>query len=90
VKIIVILYLYLIIINIYGYVLMKIDKRKAIHHQYRISEKKLWTVAILFGACGLFVGMRNFRHKTKHTVFKYGLPLLSIIEIGFVLYFLID
>lgn len=65
---------------------MMIDKKRAIKHQYRISERTLWTIAIFFGALGLYIGMKNFRHKTKHTSFKYGLPFLSIIEVGIVLY----
>ena len=84
-----IIYLYFILINIYGYMLMKIDKKRAIHHQYRVSEKKLWAVAFLFGAIGLFAGMKSFRRKTKHTSFKYGLPVMSLVEFGFVLYFMI-
>lgn len=64
------------------------DKNRAIKHLYRISEKKLWMIAILFGAIGMYAGMLSFRHKTKHTSFKYGLPILSILEIGIVLNFL--
>jgi uncharacterized membrane protein YsdA (DUF1294 family) len=65
-----------------------IDKKRAIKHQYRISERTLWITAILFGALGLFIGMKNFRHKTKHALFKYGLPILSVLELGIVLYVL--
>jgi len=67
---------------------MMIDKKRAIKHQYRISERTLWIIAILFGALGLFIGMKNFRHKTKHASFKYGLPILSVLELGIVLYIL--
>ncbi|UTI44733.1 DUF1294 domain-containing protein [Niallia sp. RD1] len=67
---------------------MMIDKKRAIKHQYRISERTLWITAILFGALGLFIGMKNFRHKTKHALFKYGLPILSVLELGIVLYVL--
>ncbi|MCY8659783.1 DUF1294 domain-containing protein, partial [Bacillus spizizenii] len=28
----------------------------------------------------LWLGMQTFRHKTKHTSFKYGVPLLLVIE----------
>ena len=80
------LLIYLVFINLLGYLLMMVDKKRAIKHQYRISERTLWITAILFGAFGLYIGMKNFRHKTKHTSFKYGLPLLLILEIGIVLY----
>ncbi|EOR25459.1 DUF1294 domain-containing protein [Niallia alba] len=82
------LLIYLVVINILGYSLMMIDKKRAIKHQYRISERTLWITAILFGALGLFIGMKNFRHKTKHALFKYGLPILSVLELGIVLYVL--
>ncbi|MBY0124035.1 DUF1294 domain-containing protein [Bacillus sp. S/N-304-OC-R1] len=75
-----------VIMNLVGLVIMKSDKTKAIKHQYRISEKTLWIVAILFGATGMTVGMRAFHHKTKHIQFKFGLPMLSLIEIGVLLY----
>lgn len=67
---------------------MMIDKKRAIKHQYRISERTLWTIAIFFGALGLYIGMQNFRHKTKHATFKYGLPALTLLELGIVLYWL--
>ncbi|MEH7391686.1 DUF1294 domain-containing protein [Bacillus sp. JJ1474] len=75
-----------IIINIAGFYLMKIDKNKAKNHQYRISENTLWLVAIFFGATGMTLGMKTFRHKTKHFQFKYGLPVLSLLEIGLLLF----
>lgn len=78
--------IYLVLINILGFLFMMIDKKRAINHQYRISERTLWTIAILFGALGLYIGMKKFRHKTKHGTFKYGLPFLSILEVGIVLY----
>ncbi|QVY60626.1 DUF1294 domain-containing protein [Cytobacillus gottheilii] len=77
----------IIAINIVGFLIMMIDKRKAVKQEYRISEKTLWTVAIFFGAAGMTVGMNMFRHKTKHTQFKIGLPLLTIIQLV-ILYFL--
>ena len=80
--------IYLVLINVTGYLFMMIDKKRAIKHQYRISERTLWTIAIFFGALGLYIGMQNFRHKTKHATFKYGLPALTLLELGIVLYWL--
>jgi len=37
---------------------MKIDKVKAQKNQYRISERTLWTLAIIGGALGGTAGMR--------------------------------
>jgi uncharacterized membrane protein YsdA (DUF1294 family) len=68
------------IMNFTGLWLMKMDKQKAVKHQYRIKESTLWTVALLGGAIGSTLGMNLYRHKTKHFSFKYGFPLLSIIQ----------
>ena len=65
---------------------MKVDKQRAIRHKYRISENTLWTVAIVGGAIGTTLGMRLFRHKTKHLTFKIGFPLLAILDIILYLY----
>jgi len=81
-----ILLIYFLFINIIGFFLMKIDKSKARKQQYRISEKTLWMIGFLFGGTGLWIGMNLFRHKTKHVNFKRGLSLLSLFEIGIVLY----
>ncbi|MGE7661646.1 DUF1294 domain-containing protein [Peribacillus sp. NPDC097197] len=72
---------YFIMVNIIGFVLMGIDKKKARKREYRISEKTLWTWAIIGGGTGAFMGMRHFRHKTKHFTFKWGLPGLMVIQI---------
>jgi uncharacterized membrane protein YsdA (DUF1294 family) len=69
------------IMNIIGLAIMRIDKTRAKRHQYRISEKTLWLVAILGGAVGTTIGMQFFRHKTKHLSFKFGFPLLAALQL---------
>ena len=71
----------LLIINLFGYSLMGIDKSRAKKNQYRISERTLWLVALFGGAIGTTVGMERFRHKTKHLSFKLGFPVLAVIQI---------
>jgi uncharacterized membrane protein YsdA (DUF1294 family) len=66
---------------------MRVDKNRAIHHEYRISEKSLWLTALLGGAVGTTLGMQLFRHKTKHLSFKIGFPLLAFIELILFIYF---
>lgn len=72
---------FLVIINLLGYISMWSDKRRAIKGKYRISEKALFTIAILGGSLGSILGMNQFRHKTKHWYFKYGMPLILVIQI---------
>lgn len=85
-----VLLVFVIIMNLIGYIIMNIDKQRAKRKEYRISEKTLWTIAILFGAIGMTVGMRQFRHKTKHAQFKIGLPVLSLVNILVVVYLLTE
>ncbi|WP_062104403.1 DUF1294 domain-containing protein [Bacillus niameyensis] len=74
---------YLLIINLYGIIIMGVDKRKAQKREWRIREKNLWLVALVGGAPGSTIGMLFFRHKTQHLSFKIGFPLLAILEIVF-------
>ncbi len=66
--------------NIVGFIIMGVDKRKAIKHQYRIPEKTLFVVAIFGGSLGGFLGMELFRHKTKHMKFVIGFPAIFLIQ----------
>lgn len=80
--------LFLVVINLLGYLLMGIDKRRAILGKWRISEKALFTCAICFGSFGIYAGMQQFRHKTKHWSFKIIIPLLMLIQSALVIYYL--
>ncbi len=62
---------------------MYYDKKKAIKGQWRISEATLITIAIIGGSIGVYLGMQNFRHKTKHLKFKVGIPIIIIFQIIF-------
>ncbi|MDE3839859.1 DUF1294 domain-containing protein [Bacillus methanolicus] len=75
-------------VNIIGLLLMRIDKMRAKHKQYRISENTLWAIAFLGGAIGMTMGMRIYRHKTKHLSFKLGFPVLALLQGIFIVYFL--
>ncbi|WP_285765620.1 DUF1294 domain-containing protein [Peribacillus sp. SI8-4] len=77
-----IIIMYIIITNIIGFALMGIDKRKARAREYRISEKTLWVWAVIGGGTGAFLGMKHFRHKTKHAAFKRGLPILMVLQLA--------
>lgn len=72
---------YLIIINLVAFVLMGIDKRKAVKKKWRIPEKTLFLSAILLGSIGANIGMKVFRHKTKHMSFVIGIPVILVIQI---------
>ena len=69
------------IMNVSGFFMMGVDKQRARKNRYRISESTLWTIAFFGGALGATAGMKHYRHKTKHVQFKYGLPILAVIEV---------
>lgn len=72
--------IYFLIINLLGFAAMGIDKAKAKADAWRIPEKTLFGIAILGGSLGVWSGMKQFRHKTKHWYFKYGIPAIFFIE----------
>ncbi|MBQ9591189.1 MAG: DUF1294 domain-containing protein [Butyrivibrio sp.] len=72
---------YFIIINIIGFALMGIDKRKAKRHAFRIPEATLFSVALIGGSLGSIIGMFLFRHKTRHWYFLFGLPAILVLHI---------
>lgn len=72
---------YLFIINALGLYLMHSDKQKAIKNKWRIPEKVLWGTAVFGGSIGCIAGMKLFRHKTKHPVFRIGLPVILCLQI---------
>ncbi|MBQ5851560.1 MAG: DUF1294 domain-containing protein [Lachnospiraceae bacterium] len=73
---------YIFFINIVGFSLMGIDKRKAIKKVWRIPESTLFIVALIGGSIGSIIGMNFFRHKTKHWYFVLGMPLILIAQIA--------
>ncbi len=79
-----ILWGYLMVINLFAYLLYGIDKRRSIRQQYRISEKYLLLVAFLGGGIGSWCGMKHYRHKTKHLKFTLLVPLSIVTTLFFI------
>lgn len=75
------LFAYLLLINAAGYLIMLIDKRKAIKNLWRIPERTMFIIAFLGGSLGIYAGMKTFRHKTKHAKFTIGIPLILTIQV---------
>ena len=71
----------LICINIVTFVIYGIDKWKAKQGNWRISEATLLLLAVLGGSIGALLGMQVWHHKTMHKKFKYGLPLILLVQI---------
>ena len=79
--------IYLGIINLIGFFSMFLDKQKAKRGKWRIPEKTLFLLAAIGGSLGTTLGMHVFRHKTKHWYFKLGMPLIMIVQIILIIYF---
>ena len=73
---------YLIVINILAFILYGIDKKRARDHAWRISERMLIGIALIGGSVGAIAGMLLFHHKTRHWYFRYGLPLILILQVA--------
>lgn len=68
---------------------MWLDKRKAIKGSWRISEKTLFIITALGGGIGTIAGMYTFRHKTQKIQFVIGFPVITILEIVAIIYFVL-
>lgn len=73
--------LYLLVVNVITFLIMGYDKHEAKKGNWRISEKTLFTLVVLGGSIGGIIGMFTFRHKTKKWYFKFGFPIILILQI---------
>lgn len=74
----------LLAVNVLGLALMGYDKARAQAGRYRVPEKSLLLTAACGGAAGVWLGMRLFRHKTLHTRFSLGVPVLFALQAGLI------
>jgi uncharacterized membrane protein YsdA (DUF1294 family) len=82
--------IYLLAINLIGFLAMGIDKFKAKQNLWRTKEKTLFAIAMIGGSIGSIIGMYTFRHKTKHNSFVVGFPIILIAQIVLVSYLIIN
>lgn len=68
-------------INLTAFAIMGFDKLCAIRRWRRVPEKRLMSLAALFGAAGVLTAMYAFRHKTLKPLFKVGVPLILSVQI---------
>lgn len=71
---------YLCTVNVIAFLLYGADKRRAKRGRWRISEAALLGIAIIGGSAGAWLGMKTFRHKTKHKKFIYGVPWILVAQ----------
>ena len=72
---------FVLLMNTAAFILMWKDKNLARHRKRRIPERVLFLVTALFGGLGGCLGMYIFRHKTRHTKFAVGFPILLLLQV---------
>ena len=85
-KLVEIILIYLLIINLVAFYLYWNDKRRAKKGRWRIPENTLLLIALIGGSVGALLGMKVFRHKTKHWKFKILVPLFLIMQVALAVY----
>ena len=78
---------YLIAINVVTFFMFGIDKVKAKRSKWRIREAALLGLAVLGGSVGAWLGMKVWHHKTLHKKFRFGVPVIIIIQLLIIGYF---
>ena len=82
---ILVLLIYLFAVNLTAFALMGADKLRAKKGYWRIPERTLFLAALAGGSLGGMAGMYLFRHKTLHTAFRIGFPLLFVLQVAAVI-----
>lgn len=73
---------YLLIVNVLAFVCYGLDKLKAKRNAPRISERTLLLLALVGGSMGAWLGMLVWHHKTKHAKFRFGVPILLLLQVA--------
>lgn len=74
--------LHVALLSVIAYALFAWDKRRARKQGRRISEANLLWLIVLGGAVGAWLGMRQFRHKTQHRLFRFGVPVVLLAHVA--------
>ena len=76
------LYALIALANLTAFLLMGIDKRRAVKGRWRIPERTLLLACVPFAAAGGLLGMKAFHHKTLKPKFRIGVPLMLIVQLA--------
>lgn len=78
---------YVLFINLFSLFIMYVDKNNARKHRWRVSESSLLGLGFLGGSIGLLTGMYVLRHKTKHSKFTLGIPMILLFNLLIYVFF---
>lgn len=79
---------YLICINVVTLIAFALDKIHAIEHKSRIRIVSLLGLAFIGGSAGAIIAMYVFRHKTKKDYFTVGIPLIMVMQVVVIFFFM--
>lgn len=71
--------IYLIVINLMTFGVYGVDKWKAKHGRWRVTEATLLGLAFAGGFLGAMAGMKVWHHKTRKWKFKAGVPAALVL-----------
>jgi uncharacterized membrane protein YsdA (DUF1294 family) len=77
---------YLLVVTVAAFAVYGWDKLCAKRGMWRVPERILLLLALLGGSVGALAAMAIFRHKTLHLKFRYGVPLILILQIAGLIY----
>ena len=89
-KLLHIVLIYLAVTNVVTFFMFGIDKWKAKKSKWRIRETALLGLAVLGGSIGAWLGMKVWHHKTLHKKFRYGIPVIIIIQLVLSVYLIYE
>ena len=78
--------IYFAVINLAAFLVYGWDKLCAKKHRWRVPEMTLLVLAAIGGSIGGVAAMRLFHHKTLHLKFKYGVPLIFVLQVAVLAY----
>ncbi|WIY27006.1 DUF1294 domain-containing protein [Parasedimentitalea psychrophila] len=73
--------LYLLAINTLTLALFALDKHRARHRRWRISEQSLLLSCLLGGTPGAYWARKRFRHKTRKQPFSSQLHMIAGLQL---------
>lgn len=79
------LYVAFILLNVLSFIIMHYDKNNARRGKKRVSETSLLTMAAIGGSVSMLIAMYVYHHKTNKILFKYGIPLIIILQIALII-----
>ena len=69
-----------VIVCIYDKIVSKTDRV-----ELRIPEKTLIILSLIGGSLAMYLTMQMVRHKTKHSKFMIGIPVIMVLQVALVI-----